>query len=111
MIALFKTEELIEFNKLEQYLKDNGYEYERHDRLPGIPENIEPVSDYHQLIVYKDGVRQWDVICHYGSYGYADGLLEIYGNIVTEEDGDSVVGWLTADDVIQRLKGGTDGKV
>ena len=60
----------------------------------------------HQIIVYdENGKKLWDAVCHRGSYGYENGLLEIYGNIVDEKkDGDEVVGWLTADDVIARIE-------
>ena len=45
-----------------------------------------------------------DVICHEYSYGGEDGLLEIMG-LLTEEESeyDSVVGWLTADNVFARI--------
>ena len=45
-----------------------------------------------------------DVICHRYSYGYERGLLEIMG-LLTEEESevDSVVGWLTAEDVFERI--------
>jgi len=89
-----------ELEKLEAYLKENGFEYTREDI-----DYSERYRDKHQIVVYKDGKIQWDAICHTGSYGYEEGLLEIYGNIVDyEKDGDSVVGWLTADDIIQRLQ-------
>jgi len=89
-----------ELDKLEAYLKENGFEYTREDINCS-----ERYRDKHQIVVYKDGAIQWDAICHTGSYGYEEGLLEIYGNIVDyEKDGDSVVGWLTADDIIQRLQ-------
>ena len=61
--------------------------------------------DRHQICVPDQDTPIWDVICQYGSIGYEKGLLEAYGAIVDEEiDGDTVVGWLTADDVIKRLK-------
>lgn len=99
--------DLTQLNKLEDYLKSNGYVYERIDR-----DESDTHLDRHQLIIYagrdKNGEyvdRQWDAICHFGSYGYADGLLEIYGNIVDQRvDGDVVVGYLTAADVIKRLE-------
>lgn len=41
----------------------------------------------------------WDVICHRGSYGYEQGLLEIgYKNC------DEVEGWLTAEQVLERIE-------
>ena len=85
-----------ELDKLELWLKENGYTYER----------IEENWDYgrHQIVVNEGTEKQWDAICQRGSYGYAEGLLEIYGYIVSEEDGDSIVGWLNADAVINRVR-------
>ena len=86
-----------ELDKLEQYLKENNIDYLR------IDENTDTWGR-HQIIVYDNQKEvAWDAICQKGSYGYEQGLLEIYGNIVTEEDDDSVVGWLTAEDVISRI--------
>ena len=72
-------DKLYELNKLEAYLKDNGYVYERIDESPWHDGYI----DKHIVIVYegKDENgnfknRLWDAICHFGSYGYAEGLLE-----------------------------------
>lgn len=96
-----------QFNRLEEYLKDNGYVYERIDRYES-----DTCLDRHQLNVYAGrrkngafGQFLWDAICQYGSYGFKDGLLEIYGDIVdSKKDGDTVVGHLTAADVIKRLE-------
>ena len=91
-----------ELDKLEQYLKDKKISYKREDRPAD-----EFGFNFHKISVPDDGDDyQWDAICHRGSYGYEQGLLEIYGSIVDEDkDGDSVVGWLTADDVIKRIEG------
>lgn len=44
-------------------------------------------------------------ICHYGSYGYEQGLIEILGLLTREEERESnVVGYLTADNVFRRVK-------
>lgn len=88
-----------ELDKLEQYLKDNGIGYSR------IDENADTWGR-HQIIVFGiNSEKSWDAICQRGSYGFEQGLLEIYGDIVDEEkDGDSVCGWLTAEDVIKRIK-------
>ena len=43
-----------------------------------------------------------DAICHKGSYGHEQGLLEIMGTIVRADD-DDVEGWLTAEEILQRL--------
>ena len=95
-----------ELDKLEKYLKDNGIKYERHDvdteyDVHGLVMQLER----HQIIVPNNtDAREWDAICQRGSYGHEEGLLEIMGNIVTDEDGESVVGFLTAEDVIERIE-------
>jgi hypothetical protein len=43
-----------------------------------------------------------DAICHDGSYGRQDGLLEMMGLVNEEEIGDSVEGYLTAEQVFER---------
>lgn len=99
--------DLTELNRLEEYLKVNGIPYER----ISVDAEYDPVypnyivkNERHQLIVYDErGNRLWDAICHYGSYGAEEGLLEIYGKIVSPMARDSVEGWLTAEDVIKRI--------
>ena len=88
-----------ELDKLKAYLKEHKYVFRRIDKY-------DMVCDRHQLVVYDNrGVRQWDAICQFGSFGYEEGLLEIMGSIVDKKkDGDSVVGYLTAQDVIDRLE-------
>ena len=97
-----------ELDKLEQYLQEHGDKYTRED-VEGEPDHNAPPPHWsvHQIVVYNaKGTRKWDAICQRGSYGYEDGLLEIYGDIVDyDKDGDSVVGWLTAEDVIKRVRG------
>ena len=47
--------------------------------------------------------RVSDAICHDGSYGRNEGLLEIMGCLTEEEEAcDSVAGWLTAEEVFRR---------
>lgn len=90
---------MTELDKLEEYLKKNNIPYTRVDE-----------SDQwlmrHQIMVpeaYPNA--EWDAICNPGSYGYEQGLLEIMGDLVDEEkDGDSVVGYLTAEDVVKRIE-------
>lgn len=99
--------DLTELNKLERYLKEHGIKYDRIDN-----ENEYDALGYfltlerRQIIVPSNTEeRKWDAICHYGSYGGDQGLLEIMGDIVdVKEDGDSVVGFLTAADVIERIE-------
>ena len=101
-----------ELDKLEAYLKKHKIKYKRIDEVPEFQIEQAKLHNFyedgmferHQIMVLNDqGKREWDVICHWGSYGFKQGLLELYGNLVTKADGDDVVGWLTAQDVIDRL--------
>lgn len=89
-----------ELDKLEKYLKEHNIPYDR------IDEAEKGLIDRHQILVKdKDGDVIWDAICQRDSYGYGQGLLEIMGTLVGPEDGGSVAGWLTAEDVIRRIEG------
>lgn len=99
---------MTEMEKLIEYLDKSGINYKRINET-----NIVTFSDgneidigRNQVVVYdNEGCFKWDAICHHGSYGYEQGLLEVYGDIVDEgKDGISVAGWLTAEDVIKRVK-------
>lgn len=96
--------DLTELNKLEEYLKAHKIPYERRDEETELPFGL----DRHQIgvpVLPPSENCKWDAICHYGSYGVEHGLLEIAGSLVDEEkDGDSVCGWLTAEDVIARIE-------
>ena len=102
--------DLKELDTLESYLATNGFEYTREDADDTFPPEMreacvqsgieyEPM-DLHQIVVYKDGVRSWDVICHRGSYGCETGLLEGMGELF----GIDVEGYLTAADVIKKIE-------
>lgn len=48
----------------------------------------------------------WDAICHDGSYGNNEGLLEVLevmGSKVVKNSCDAVEGWLTAQEILNRL--------
>lgn len=86
--------DLTELNKVEAWLKENEIMYTREDN-----DNFFEFADYHQIRVFNRTGRQiWDVVCHYGSYGCDQGLLEIMGDMVPEDD--HVRGYMTAQDVI-----------
>lgn len=93
---------MTELDKLEEYLKNNNIPYTRVDE----DDLGNKWKGRHQIMVpdaYPNA--EWDAICHLGSYGYEDGLLEIMGDLVDEEkDGDCVVGYLTAEDVVKRIE-------
>lgn len=100
---------LSNLNRLEQYLKEHDIPYERIDKED---EYLDENHKYclvelerHQICVpSENGEREWDAICHRGSYGAEEGLLEIMGSIVSPMAGDSVEGYLTAEDVIARIE-------
>ena len=75
----------------------------------GIPHTFEKNMDGWQ-VCYPDVPRVsdecvMDAIQHYGSYGKDENLLEIMGLLTEEEaEQDSVAGWLTAENVFERIK-------
>lgn len=90
---------LNELDRLEAYLKVHDFTYTRDD------DNVDrPYADWHQIIVYKrhTNCRVWDAVCHCGSYGYRDGLIEVYGDIVPNRE--KWDGCLTADAVIDMIE-------
>ena len=89
--------DLTELDKLQKFLQENKYNFRRQDVFK------EPY-DIHQVVVYDENdIRQWDAVVHHGSFGAEKGLLEVMGSRVVRTD-DTVEGWLTAQDIIDRLK-------
>ena len=76
----------IEANKLAKGLIEKGIAFDYHRCWEGVQ-------------ISCDG---WDAVCHSGSYGHEKGLLEIMGTIVQAVE-DDVEGWLTAEEILQRL--------
>ena len=101
---------LKELNKLEQWLVANNIHYERIDKEDIPIDEEHPYClvqfEQHQICVPEQDYirREWDAVCHRGSYGAEEGLLEIMGTIVRDNAGDNVEGWLTAEEVIERIK-------
>ena len=77
---------LDEMMKLAIGLNKKGLQFTAHTLLGGIQ------------IVCND----WDAICHCGSYGHEQGLIEVAGSIV-KIDNDDVKGCLTAEEILARL--------
>lgn len=78
------------------------YTVEMNKLMVGLAERSIPFSVsylFHGMQVRCD---KWDAICHDGSYGSRNGLLEIMGSIV-KIDYDTVEGYLTAQDVLDRV--------
>lgn len=79
-----------EMARLELYLQETKIPY-RMDYVLGMP-SVRYYGYGNELIC--------DAICHSGSYGHEEGLLEIMG--LTRND-DSVEGWLTSEEVFDRI--------
>ena len=102
--------DLSELNKLEEYLQEHKIKYSRFDQDEVLTEDgfIDKMMRHQLVILDKNGRVLWDAICHEGSYGYEQGLLEVMGStVVLPSDGDSVAWFLTAQDVIDRLERNT----
>lgn len=82
--------EYIEMGKLEWLLQEAKIPY-RIDYVIGMP-SVRYYGHGENLIC--------DAICHSGSYGHEEGPLEIMG--LTRND-DSVEGWLTSEEVFDRI--------
>lgn len=66
---------------------------------------ITTVLEAPQLIFMRDGKRVGDVISHKYSYGGKDGLLEIMGCGIKDDDGrDDVKGYLTAEECFDIIR-------
>lgn len=92
---------LKELDKLENYLKKKGIEYQRFDEDGRIVED-RLLGERHQIRFYVD-VEEQSVICQKYSYGAEQGLLEGMGTLF-QNDYDSVTGWMTAYDIIDRIE-------
>lgn len=92
----YKTDERYkEIFRLDEMLKEKE-----------IPHVFHNVMDGWQIIYPEDGKRRvMDAIEHYGSYGNEQDLLEIMGLLTPEEKKcDSVLGYLTAEEVFERIE-------
>lgn len=122
----------MEICRLHEMLTEAGIEHEFLDRTPPGYEEIERRNPeferlhikwgYQVVVYYPDGRQMISAIEGYGSFGFGgwdhgtlgtdekDGdLIEIMGLLTPEEGGpDDVVGYLTAEEVFQRIKEAID---
>lgn len=62
-----------------------------------------------QVIVYdNEGNRLWDAVINKASYGSERGLLEVMGSAIVDkiklsEEPMDVIGWLTADEILEKI--------
>ena len=84
-----------EILRLEEMLKREGIPYEKEEFLGG----------YHIMYIPTEEGHVCSVIEHNGSYGREEDKLEIMGLLTPEEAMfDDVVGWLTAEEVFERIQ-------
>lgn len=71
----------------------------------GIPHQMNSAFDGWQVLYFQGEKRVCSAIEHYGSYGHQADRIEIMG-LLTEEESqeDSVLGWLTAEEVFKRIR-------
>lgn len=80
---------MTEMDKLQKWLDENHIEYER--RIE------EGVINRNQILIETNEV-ELSFVCHYGSYGYEKGLVEMW------DFNSEPIGYLTADDCIKELE-------
>lgn len=101
--------EIYDFDN-QSYITDSAYqEILKLDKMltaANIPHTLVKMFDGWQVIYPKDGARRvMDAIEHFGSYGNEQDKLEIMGLLTPEEKkNDTVLGYLTAQDVFKRIK-------
>ena len=97
-----------EIIKLTHLLEEAGIPFKYTDNLfssYGISEDDSNSAFGYQVIIERNGKRLCDAVFHFSSYGSQEGLLEIMGGLTDEEgNGDSVLGYLTAQEVFERFK-------
>lgn len=100
-----------ELDKLREMLNEAGIPYESVQRefspevISIFPEYYNGARKYsHNQIVYGRNDNSWkiDGICQMGSYGVEQGLIETYGELGVDAEGDPLV--LRAEDVFQIIK-------
>ena len=117
----------MEIHRLHEMLTEAGIEHTFRERAEECAkphyEKLGIDMGYQVIVYYPDGERMISAIEGYGTYGYGswdhgtcgsdekDGdLIEIMGLLTPEEQKyDSVVGYLTAEEVFRRIKEAVDG--
>lgn len=99
-----KKEKELEIVKLRKLLEQNKIEHIYNGSLKNDGDYMFGLGERQQIELYDGKNRILSVIFGRGTYGYESGLLEIMGLLTPEEeDNDSVLGYLTADNVYYRI--------
>lgn len=89
-----------EIFKLKEKLDAIDLEYEFHDHSIGLIQH----EHYQIVLLDEEGNRIVSIVQGSGTYGSYDNKLEIMGLLTPEEEEcDSVVGWLSAEEVYERI--------
>lgn len=96
-----KLIDLTEFNKAAKMLRDKGIKYLREDSGAIMPDG----DVYERHGIHSEGEWVWDFVCHTGTYGSEDGLLE-YWSKKLKSSGCDPKGWLTAEEVVRLIEEG-----
>lgn len=100
----FNPPKIEEIHKLHRMLNEARIEHEFIDRGTGVMDVDTEVKFGYQICVRDEyGRVVISVIEGFGTYGVEDDLLEIMGLLTEEEKDESVVGWLTAENVFERI--------
>ena len=92
-----------EIKKLHEMLDEAGIFHEFHERF-GSESCVGECGGYQIIVFYKDGERMISAVEGMGTYGAEDDLIEIMGLLTPEEEEyDSVCGYLTAQNVFDRI--------
>ena len=96
---------MLEIERLANMLKEAGIPFRRRG------EDLKPqmLNWFKDQVIYPDTYGVTDIVCSViqgtCTYGGLENKLEIMGLLTEEEaENDSVCGWLTAEDVFQRIK-------
>lgn len=81
-----------ELNKLMQGLMERGICF-----------RFDTINNGGQITVLENDNKVWDAVCHDGSYGHTVGALEVMGTVIVTNTLDDVEGWLTADEILERV--------
>ena len=93
-----------EFDKLISMLDESGIPYERDDDNFMMLAFGTPVGGIKRIKYPKKEDFVCSVVFGHGTYGFESGKLEIMGLLTPEEEKyDSVIGYLTAKDVFDRI--------
>ena len=101
---IFKLKKMLEKENIPFDWNENwGYDEKTVDQLKKVAPNI---VDHYQICypTFGEG-RYMSIIEGFGTYGAEDDKLEVMGGFTKEETGgDTVIGWLTAEEVFDRIK-------